>query len=144
MNGLDEPVVMAGLKLLLTDFGIHHKLESSVVQMSASVLSEDEDDDFVRLADSVVKKAEKMKSLKVEDENILTDSFSKSLRVVSTNGSANKTPVKGSPATGGSAASGKKALSPEKESVLRNFLVQRGTKKVTPVRSSPETSRSGH
>ena len=109
--------------------------------MSVSFLSDDEDDDFVRLADSVVKKAEKMKSLKVEEENILTDSFSKSLRVVSSNGSANKTPVKGSPAaTGG----GKKALSPEKESVLRNFLVQRGTKKVTPVRSSPETSRSGH
>ena len=95
------------------------------------------------MADSVVKKAEKMKSLKVEEENILTDSFSKSLRVVSSNGSANKTPVKGSPAaaTGGGS---KKALSPEKESVLRNFLVQRGTKKVTPVRSSPETSRSGH
>ena len=108
--------------------------------LSVSFLSDDEDDDFVRLADSVVKKAEKMKSLKVESENILTDSFSKSLRVVSSNGSANKTPVKGSPATGGS----KKALSPEKESVLRNFLVQRGTKKVTPVRSSPETSRSGH
>ena len=107
-----------------------------------SFLSDDEDDDFVRLADSVVKKAEKMKSLKVEEENILTDSFSKSLRVVSSNGSANKTPVKGSPAATGGGS--KKALSPEKESVLRNFLVQRGTKKVTPVRSSPETSRSGH
>ena len=30
LNCLDEPVFMAGPKLMLTEFGIHHKLESCV------------------------------------------------------------------------------------------------------------------
>ena len=50
-----------------------------------STPNEEEDDDFVRLADSVVKKAEKMKSLKLEDENVLSESFNKSMRVLSDN-----------------------------------------------------------
>ena len=45
----------------------------------------DDDDEFVRLADSVVKKAERMKSLKAEDENLLSESFNKSMRVLSDN-----------------------------------------------------------
>ena len=45
----------------------------------------DDDDDFVRLADSVVKKAERMKALRAEDENLLSESFNKSMRVLSDN-----------------------------------------------------------
>ena len=33
LNRLDEPIFMAGLKPLLTDFGIHHRLESRENEM---------------------------------------------------------------------------------------------------------------
>ena len=36
LNRLDEPVFMAGPKPMLTEFGIHHRLESCVTIFSTS------------------------------------------------------------------------------------------------------------
>ena len=53
---------------------------------------EDEDDvEFAKLADSLIRKNQKMKSLKLEEESVLNDSFSKSMRILG----GDKTPAGG-------------------------------------------------